>query len=148
MAKKKCRVDGCETLTSGQEGYCNKHRDLAVYRRYKVLKDSARRKGGLEFDITLSEYEKLVEPHSCYYCKGPLNKTGHNLDRLDNTRGYTKDNVVPCCSKCNTLKGERFQPEQTLLLVDFIQQMNYNNWVWPKKWAKLTTKKERKKNGI
>ena len=26
------------------------------------------------------------------------------IDRVDNARGYEKDNVVPCCETCNTAK--------------------------------------------
>lgn len=35
-------------------------------------------------------------------------KNGLNgIDRVDNTRGYEKGNVVPCCGTCNLLKGAR-----------------------------------------
>ena len=28
------------------------------------------------------------------------------VDRIDSSKGYTKDNVVPCCGKCNRMKGD------------------------------------------
>ena len=28
------------------------------------------------------------------------------LDRVDSNKGYTDDNVVPCCGSCNQLKNE------------------------------------------
>lgn len=31
----------------------------------------------------------------------------HGLDRIDNTKGHTLDNVVPCCWSCNNLRGSR-----------------------------------------
>lgn len=51
----------------------------------------------------------------CYYCGTEPNQVSRSkrlngvyiyngLDRLDNTRGYTIDNVVPCCFVCNQAK--------------------------------------------
>ena len=31
------------------------------------------------------------------------------LDRVDNSRGYQADNVVPCCADCNYMKGQMSQ---------------------------------------
>lgn len=31
--------------------------------------------------------------------------TYNGIDRLDNSKGYTIDNSVACCSKCNIAKG-------------------------------------------
>ena len=30
----------------------------------------------------------------------------NGIDRLDSSKGYTKDNVVPCCKYCNNAKAE------------------------------------------
>ena len=81
-----------------------------IYNNYKV---GARRR---DYSFELSEekfYELVQKP--CVYCgeqgtkqtrqgvqKNIFYYTG--LDRVDNTRGYTEDNVVPCCRTCNTLK--------------------------------------------
>lgn len=54
--------------------------------------------------------EKLVISRlKCYYCKKQLRLLYENkrdmeqwtLDRLDNSCGHTKDNVIICCLKCN-----------------------------------------------
>ena len=54
--------------------------------------------------------EKLViSKLKCYYCKQHCLLTYENvreekqwtLDRLDNSQGHNKDNVVICCLKCN-----------------------------------------------
>tara|TARA_B110000444_G_C18287174_1_gene343493 strand:- start:3 stop:503 length:501 start_codon:yes stop_codon:yes gene_type:complete len=54
--------------------------------------------------------EKLViSKLKCYYCKQKCLLTYENvreekqwtLDRLDNSQGHNKDNVVICCLKCN-----------------------------------------------
>lgn len=30
----------------------------------------------------------------------------NGIDRVDNTKGYTRDNVVPCCTQCNRAKRD------------------------------------------
>ena len=30
------------------------------------------------------------------------------IDRLDNSRGYSLDNIVWCCYRCNAIKGDFF----------------------------------------
>ena len=50
---------------------------------------------------------------NCFYCGGEPegNMKGkfryNGLDRVDNSKGYTLDNVVPCCMHCNRAKRTR-----------------------------------------
>jgi hypothetical protein len=55
---------------------------------------------------------------SCHYCGAPPNNvsshpdgngsfTYSGIDRVDNSLGYTPDNVVPCCRHCNYSKRDR-----------------------------------------
>ena len=37
--------------------------------------------------------------------------TYNGLDRVDNARGHSPDNVVPCCADCNWMKGNRTREE-------------------------------------
>lgn len=75
-------------------------------------------------DITISA-ERIIEicHQDCYYCgTHPIYSKGYGVymtgvDRVDNTKGYTEDNVVPCCSVCNKMKG-------TLTKEDFIAHIN------------------------
>ena len=39
---------------------------------------------------------------NCSYCDNKINELG--IDRIDNKMGYTLNNVVPCCSRCNFMK--------------------------------------------
>lgn len=41
----------------------------------------------------------------CKYC-GETDWRKLGCDRKDNTKGHTKDNVVPCCQRCNSKKGK------------------------------------------
>ncbi len=68
--------------------------------------------------LTIEEYESIIK-QDCYYCGEPPRKIGHlgknrialredfyanGVDRVDSSEDYTLDNVVPCCSQCNTMK--------------------------------------------
>lgn len=63
-----------------------------------------------------------ISKMSCHYC-GSLPKSGYwenssyrkewnkpfisnGLDRFDNSKGYIKDNVIPCCIRCNRAKND------------------------------------------
>lgn len=81
------------------------------------------KKKNIDFSITLEEYTNIIN-NPCYYCNGCFGKVtrGSGLDRIDNAKGYTNDNVISCCKTCNTLKGENFTAEETLAAVRAILQ--------------------------
>ena len=53
----------------------------------------------------------LTKP--CVYC-GDTHRIG--CDRIDNNKGHTKDNVVPCCIECNTARNNYFTYEEMRVL--------------------------------
>ena len=68
---------------------------------------------GREFSLTVEDFERISQKN-CYYCGSlpeprlmqRLTPTHCNgLDRVDNKKGYTLDNVVPCCAACNRFKS-------------------------------------------
>lgn len=78
---------------------------------YREYFRSARKKK-YEFKLTLEEFKDRVIK-CCFYCGSPPNcKTrsigwmppANGLDRINADKGYTVDNVVPCCSVCNLMK--------------------------------------------
>lgn len=56
----------------------------------------------LEWTLTDNQFMALWQV-PCHYCGEPIDTIG--LDRLDNTKGYTPDNVGTCCFTCNRMKG-------------------------------------------
>jgi hypothetical protein len=53
--------------------------------------------------------------HGCFYSNG--------IDRIDSTKGYTRNNVVSCCTKCNFMKG-------SLSSEDFLAHLKQiNRWL-------------------
>lgn len=56
----------------------------------------------IAFRLSYDECAKLIlQP--CYLCKLQYN-VPISLDRIDNSKPYTSDNVLPCCKACNIMK--------------------------------------------
>jgi hypothetical protein len=76
-----------------------------------------------DLEVTLTpEQHKALSEKPCHYCERALPRSGANLDRLDNSLGYTPENVVPCCHECNYMRGDILSPEETFYLARQLQQ--------------------------
>jgi hypothetical protein len=73
------------------------------------------------FELSKEEFRFLTK-QNCFYCgtspsqeqKGDNGSYFYNgIDRIDSSKGYTMDNVVPCCGRCNEAKME--VPQQDFL---------------------------------
>jgi len=53
------------------------------------------------FELTLEQFSTFWKK-PCDYCGSDINTIG--LDRVDNERGYTMNNIVSCCETCNWMK--------------------------------------------
>jgi hypothetical protein len=74
--------------------------------KYKTLLRSAKDRG-FPVDLNLKHFEELLDL-GCQYCGTDLSlQNGYCLDRIDNSKGYTDNNVTPCCKECNLAKGTR-----------------------------------------
>lgn len=78
--------------------------------RFTRAKWSAKRRG-LSWSITPKQLEDL-RTNPCTYCGLPLSALGSGLDRVVSTLGYDEGNVVPCCGKCNRIKGDALTFEE------------------------------------
>jgi len=84
-----------------------KNLECRVDQRFRRAKQRAKSIGRL-FDISFEEYKEIISK-PCHYCRLPMDqKSGYCLERLDNSVGYTKINVVPCCTLCNCTRSNRF----------------------------------------
>lgn len=64
------------------------------------------RKKKLSWDIKFNDYVDIIKK-TCFYCsKDLLLEFGTGLDRIDNSLGYTVNNVLPCCGNCNKIRGD------------------------------------------
>ncbi len=85
----------------------NKYRNGDFNYRFALWKANAKRRN-IPFELNLGDIKS--SPLICYYTgtKLTLNTNQPNtisLDRIDNSKGYTKDNVVFCCQFVNYMKG-------------------------------------------
>lgn len=63
-------------------------------------------KKGLEFALTVDEFEQIASG-ACHYCLASPSSTHVNgVDRMDNELGYTRCNAVACCKECNHMKAD------------------------------------------
>ncbi len=80
---------------------------LTSYKKWAKEKD-------VEWRLTRKEADKLFKSN-CHYCGAePKNKSNsrsykesyiyNGMDAVDGNKGYTLDNVVSCCKKCNEVK--------------------------------------------
>lgn len=81
---------------------------------------------GIAVSIKYEDFLEIItaEP-SCHYCgkqlrwqvrvsEDPAKRTGYQLDRKYNSAGYTRENTVPCCWKCNRKKAHDFTYEEMM----------------------------------
>jgi hypothetical protein len=79
------------------------------------------------WDLTLEDFKEFSKISTCVYCGNEIRwgeirprkdrKCGRvsdnlNLDRIDNSKGYTKNNVLVCCKRCNQVRNSHFTVEE------------------------------------
>lgn len=58
----------------------------------------------------------------CIYC-GETDWRKLGCDRIDNTKPHTKDNVVPCCTRCNKLRSNKFTVDEMIQIGAVIKRI-------------------------
>jgi hypothetical protein len=117
---RKHRLENPEKFSAYTRSYSS-----SVRGRHNCLKHALRRDKISETDLlwNFNFYSALLEDNECHYCLGPLCKTGGALDRIENDAGHVCYNVVPCCRKCNRIKGNDTSYEEMLLLVSALREI-------------------------
>lgn len=92
------------------------HRDTIrkepYYHLFTALNRSAKNREQ-ECSISFDDFLSYTKIKKCHYCNGEIEWWPHqigrghhyNLDRMDNKEGYTLENCVVCCPRCNQMKG-------------------------------------------
>lgn len=75
------------------------------------MKANAKRRG-IEFDLKTSDIDDIGIPITCpvlgipiYFNNGRVKDDSISFDRVDSTKGYTKDNVIIVSHRVNKLKS-------------------------------------------
>lgn len=93
---------------------------LKGYRKKYVIYRKSANDRDIGFFITFNEFLDIIDKN-CYYCgQAPIEKIytvqsgtkikdtipifTNGIDRIDSSKGYTIDNIRPCCTKCNRMK--------------------------------------------
>lgn len=96
---------------------------------YNFLCNGAKKKN-IPLSLTFDDFLTFVKIEECVYCKTKImwNKhreritsTRYNLDRKDNSKGYTLENCVVCCKKCNYLKSDKFSFNEMTKIVNILE---------------------------
>ena len=96
-------------------------KERSIVRRVQAYRLKDKQKG-LKNDLELNWVREFVK-QPCIYC-GDTEDIG--LDRIDNSKGHTKDNVVPCCYTCNTSRSKNFTHEEMKILGKTIRIIKEN----------------------
>ncbi len=103
-----------------------------VLRIYKIHA----KERSLSFDIS-KEYFMALTKKNCHYCNLPPSTKCHpkgsngayiynGIDRIDNAKGYTMENCVTCCEKCNAMKEDHSLPDFLKHIKKIYDFMNRN----------------------
>jgi 5-methylcytosine-specific restriction endonuclease McrA len=118
----KRRSCGCKTFHIWEQR--TQDREIAikkrVFNRYKRgtwTRQYGEYKDKYVFSLTYEDFSGLID-QPCWYCgvikanseRDIMDSTGfvlhyNGIDRVDNSKPYTIDNVVPCCKTCNKAKN-------------------------------------------
>jgi len=102
--------------------------DLEVAKKMVAIKTSADSRG-LEFDMSLRKVRQLLNTRKCFISGATLNRNQNDpnqltFDRLDNSKGYTDDNVVACSLRFNRLKDSLTIEDITMLFMAIQKKVN------------------------
>lgn len=92
----------------------NKGKSIFIFKAYKNHDKKHNRVTDLKSQDIL---DILHTP--CTYCGFP--STG--FDRIDNSLGHMKENVVPCCKECNVARMDNFSHKEMFILGKTIREI-------------------------
>jgi len=78
--------------------------DIKIAQWY-VSKHQSAQTRGIEFSMSITALRNMAISTKCYFTGLPLCDKTRTIDRVDNTKGYVKGNVVACHASFNNLKA-------------------------------------------
>ena len=91
--------------------------DLKIAKKY-VTKATNAKQSGVEFTLSLTSFKNLMRAKKCGYTGIPLTEGGNanpifsdvSVDRIDNSKGYVRGNVIAVAHGVNQVKGNLENP--------------------------------------
>ena len=126
---------GCLVRGDHQSCGCNRHNNGEMFKKrpyeslYNMMMYNAKKT--LEHTITYEEFVEFTFVKECHYCGSGISWTAfnlswyggrYNLDRKDNSLGYTKGNCVVCCKRCNRSKSDAFTYAQWKMIGNLMKR--------------------------
>lgn len=114
--------------------YRNKYRTENARGIFDVLKQGSKKRN-IEFLLDRDSFEIWynLQEKKCFYCERTKDEVLSTdkimqikcnrltIDRVDNSIGYLESNLVLCCKRCNSIKGNYFNKEEMLLIGKIIK---------------------------
>lgn len=104
-------------LASHKKNYLKTSTSVHRVRSYRAID----KRKGHAFDLDVAWYDENIAAQPCHYCGEK--DYGVGCDRIDNSQGHTKSNVVPCCWDCNATRGARFSYDEMIVLGEAIRKI-------------------------
>jgi hypothetical protein len=105
----KCNTGTCKNYVRKKGGSCNTCKSRSYRKKnpvryaYQALKDNAKRRKKV-FSISYEEFKSFCYAYDYIVGKG-RRKESYTVDRIDNTKGYTVDNIRVITNSENAKKG-------------------------------------------
>jgi hypothetical protein len=90
--------------------------------RFMNAKGHARRKK-YSWSLTEAQYADLAF-QNCHYCDQSTGRVGTGLDQMIAGSGYHTHNVVPCCCRCNRMKGDHWSYAEFIQFSSMIKELD------------------------
>ena len=104
------------------------------------------KKKGLNFSLTKDQFKQITQ-QNCYYCdslpkqesftvsRTPTEEsknhsvfTYNGIDRIDNGKGYSIENCLPCCGGCNWMRNRYSQIHFFIKVKRIYEHLNLNQF--------------------
>lgn len=96
--------------------------DKEIKQLYNQLKNSAKKRN-IEFNLTLTDLHDLGIPLTCpvlnipiYFYREKVRPDSISFDRINSSKGYTKDNLVIVSHRVNKLKSNATLEEMEAMI--------------------------------
>jgi hypothetical protein len=99
-------------------------------RLYESLYNTIASKSKWPVNLTYEDFVEFTKISKCHYCLASINwgpKLGYHLDRMDSSAGYSKENCVVCCPRCNWGKRNAFSYEEWYGMTEYLRRKQCAN---------------------